>query len=252
MKIYPNAEILAEEFAEEIIKAIKHGASENRKISIALSGGSTPKMVFGKLAGRWGNDEKNALSDYDRLVINNLWNFVDFYWGDERCVPPDDPESNFGAAYDLFFSKISFPADNLHRVRGEDPPEKEVKRYSELIRKNVPADESDLPVFDWIILGLGTDGHTASLFPGTRLITPPGEICIIAEHPQTGQKRISLTLNVINNAKRVSFLVSGADKAKVVNEIINQKPNSFNYPAAKVTPAKCGVEWFVDEGAGKS
>lgn len=238
MKIYQSAQILADEFAKEFVAAIKHGASENRKLSIALSGGSTPKMVFNILAERCGED-------------SDFWNFADLYWGDERCVAPDDPESNYGAAYDLLLSKITIPSENIHRVRGEDPPEKEVKRYADVILKNVAADSNNIPVFDWIILGLGTDGHTASLFPGTRLITPPEEICIVAEHPQTGQKRISLTLNVINNAKRVSFLVSGADKAKVVDEIINKKPESFNYPAAKVSPARCVVEWFLDEGAGR-
>ena len=114
MKIFESAEILASEFAKEFIAAIKHGASENRKLSVALSGGSTPKMVFRKIAEMWLEAEENKKSSREGLP-HDLWCFADLYWGDERCVPPDDAESNYGAADELFLSQISIPSENIHR-----------------------------------------------------------------------------------------------------------------------------------------
>jgi 6-phosphogluconolactonase len=233
MKIFENADALSRGFAGQLADFALAAAAKKQKVNVALSGGSTPKRAFKLLAGR--------------KDIN--WNYVNFFWGDERCVPPGDPESNYGAADELFLSKISIPPENIHRARGEDNPEKEIIRYSKEIAENVRPGEFKIPVFDWVILGLGADGHTASVFPGAKLTTDEDNICGIAEHPQTGQKRISLTLPVINNAERVSFLVSGGDKAKAVDEIINKKPQSNKYPAAQIAPAKCAVEWFVDKEA---
>lgn len=249
MKIFESTDILAAEFAKEFIAAIKDGVSQNRKLSIALSGGTTPKMVFRKIAEMWQTVGKSENTSKE-ILLHDLWSFADLYWGDERCVAPDDAESNYGAADELLLSQISIPSENIHRVRGEDAPEKETARYSNIIAENVRLDENKLPVFEWIILGIGSDGHTASIFPNAQLKTDDNNICGIAVHPETGQKRISLTLEVINNAKRVTFLASGKDKAKVINEIINKKPQSENYPAAKINPSKCTAEWFIDKEAG--
>lgn len=229
MNVYENAKILAEAFAEEIINSLK----DKNKFSIALSGGSTPKEVFKILAVKNFNPAN-----------------IDIFWGDERCVPPTDTESNFGEADRLWFSKVNADRNYLHRVKGENEPVLEAVRYSGEIKKIVTSD-NNIPAFDWIILGLGTDGHTASLFPNAELVIEQNNICGVAVHPVSKQKRLSLTLEVINNAKRISFLAAGSNKAKVIEDIINKKPQSTNYPAAKVNPLKCKTEWFIDKEAAK-
>jgi len=134
---------------------------------------------------------------------------------------------------------------------GENPPQSEVKRYENEIRNHVPLGTGGLPQFDWIFLGMGSDGHTASLFPGAITLLEKEALCVIAEHPTSGQKRISLTLPVINNAKRISFLVTGAEKATIVREILKKSPSSLNYPAAKVKPFNGVLEWYLDTSAAK-
>jgi len=236
MRIYDDPKTLAAEFAKEIAAFINNAADQNRKVNIALSGGSTPKQVF----------ETLVMYQKENRV---KWTFAEFFWGDERCVPADHPESNFGAANTLLFQQIIIPTQNLHPVCGQNIPEKEAERYASEIECYTYNGAKSLPVFDWIILGIGTDGHTASLFPNSDLHFISNNTCGVATHPQTGQQRISFTYDLINNAKRVSFLASGKDKAKVIHEIINKKPQSKNYPAAKIQPASCEAEWFIDKSA---
>jgi 6-phosphogluconolactonase len=136
----------------------------------------------------------------------------------------------------------------VHRVLGEDPPTNEALRYAKVIEENVTS-EKGFPKFDWIFLGMGDDGHTASLFPGSSNLTVNKKICVVAEHPKTGQKRVSITLPVINNAKRVSFLVVGAAKEPVFKEILNKSSDPLPYPASKVEPEDGILEWYIDKAA---
>ena len=230
VKIYPNPSEVAKEFA--IFFA--HLTKSKEKLHVALSGGSTPKLLFDQLA-------TDNFRDID-------WKKVHLFWGDERCVPPEDEESNYKMTFDHLLSKIDIPQTNVHRIRGEDHPEKEAERYSKEISSLLPQ-KPEVPTFDLILLGMGEDGHTASIFPDQmHLLTSP-KICAVARHPQSGQQRVTLTGKVINNAEMVSFLVTGRGKAEKVATIRNQQTNWMNYPAAHVRPVNGQLYWFLDEAA---
>jgi 6-phosphogluconolactonase len=178
------------------------------------------------------------------------WQKVHFFWGDERCVPPDDIESNYGTAYRLFLSKINIPAPNIHRIRGEEDPEMEAARYSIELINNVSPREG-LPALSLIILGVGDDGHTASIFPGNLRLMDSEKICEAAIHPVSGQKRVTITGRVINNADWIAFLVTGSNKSNIVEDILRQHEIAVNYPVSYIVPVHGYVSWLLDKKAGK-
>lgn len=208
--------------------------SEKETVHIALSGGSTPKIVFDELAA-------NFQDDID-------WTNVHLYWGDERCVGPTDEQSNYKMTVEHLISRIDIPEENIHRVIGENEPEYEAKRYSELLVKNLSSIEN-FPQFDLVILGMGDDGHTASIFPHEIDLWQSEKFCEVAEHPDSGQKRITITGQVINNADTVVFLVTGESKAEKYTEIKNQTGDYKAYPASLVNPSSGRLLWFLDEAA---
>jgi 6-phosphogluconolactonase len=230
LKISQNKSELAGDLAAEIAGMVIKGELAGKPVTIALSGGSTPKLLFKILA--------------EQYKTQVPWEFAHFFWGDERCVPPHDPESNFGVASSVFLEKINIPAENIHRMKGEEDPESEARRYSDEIVK-FTRKRNGLPVFDLVILGLGDDGHTASIFPGQNELLTSEKICEVAVHPVSGQKRISLTGRVINNADTIVFFVSGSNKAAVVADII-EKPGVTDYPAASIEPVSGRLEWYLD------
>ena len=235
IKIFPTPHDLAKNFAEELVKKISESAKTKNNLTVALSGGSTPELLFTML----GENYSKSLR----------WDYVHFFWGDERCVSPDDPESNYGMTRKRLFEKIDIPAVNIHRIRGEDDPDKEILRYSgEILAFTTSV--KDKPRFDIIILGLGEDGHTASIFPGQENLFKSDMICDVAMHPDTGQKRITITGSIINNADSVVFLVTGTKKAEIVKKIINKSDFSENYPASLVKPDNGMLRWFLDKEAG--
>ncbi|MCH7622630.1 MAG: 6-phosphogluconolactonase, partial [Nitrospinae bacterium] len=177
------------------------------------------------------------------------WNCIHFFWGDERCVPPDHEDSNYRMARETLLDPLNILQENIHRIRGENDPETEAARYAGEIKNNLKPQSGKTPRFDWILLGLGTDGHTASLFPGAQPIEDHSGLCVVAIQPQSGQKRITLTNRVLNHAKRVSFIVTGKSKGQVVADILNESPKSKNYPAAHVLPQQGTLEWFLDANA---
>ena len=226
-----TASDLAQMFAGQLVI----WASENKggAFHLALSGGKTPSMLFSLLAEKFAS----AIS----------WHKIHFWWGDERMVSPDDPESNFGIVNDLLFRKLAIPEDNIHRIKGERNPEMEAQRYAMEIQSLLP-EVNGYPSFDLVMLGLGDDGHTASIFPNQMNLLESDHITAIATHPLTEQQRITLTGKVINNAKKVAFLVSGESKALIFNEIVKNTENSLNYPAAHIHPVG-ELHWFVDDKA---
>lgn len=155
---------------------------------------------------------------------------------DERCVPPDDEESNYGMTKKYLLNKINIPLINVHRIFGEKDPAEEAKRYSEIVKLNLEVKNS-LPELDLILLGVGEDGHTASIFPDQMELLNSNEIYAAAKHPGSGQARITLTGKIINNADRIYFLVAGKSKAEVVNKILNRKGDYLKYPAAHIENA---------------
>jgi 6-phosphogluconolactonase len=234
LKIYNSADRLIEALNYSFIEMIHKVNRTKQNIHIALSGGNTPQLFFKRLA-----KSGNQLS----------WQNVHFYWGDERCVPPEHPDSNFGTSKKHLFDKIKIYSNNLHRIYGENDPNSEAERYGEHILHCIQRHENNYPIFDWIILGLGEDGHTASIFPGDIPVIQSTKICTVASHPQTDQKRVTLTLPVINRAERITFLVSGHNKAGIIAEILNNNNSKMIYPAAMVESNKKPVEWYLDKEA---
>ena len=228
--IYNTKQEVAINFSNYLATLIK----EKNTVHIALSGGSTPKIVFEELAS-------NFLEK-----IN--WSGVHLYWGDERCVASTDSESNYKMTVDYLISKINIPQENIHRIKGEQAPSIEAIRYSEVLIKELPQ-ENTLPKFDLVILGMGDDGHTASIFPHEINLWDSKNICEVAIHPDSGQKRISLTGAVINNADTVAFLVTGEGKKEKVDIIVNKKGDYKQYPASLVAPKSNNLIWFLDTAA---
>ncbi|WP_323756455.1 6-phosphogluconolactonase [Roseivirga sp.] len=230
IKTFKNPEATAKAFADYLCEK----QLQVNRLNIALSGGSTPKLLFEVLAQKY----------LDKIE----WTKFHFYWGDERCVLTTSGESNFGMTYEYLFQHIEIPEENIHRVLGENNPEKEATRYGKLITENLPS-INGLPQFDLVILGLGEDGHTASIFPHQMGLLTSKEVCAVAEHPTSGQKRITLTGSVINNAKEVCFVVVGEAKAEKVNEILNITGHCELYPAAYIKPTHGELIWFLDKAA---
>ncbi len=206
----------------------------NGKINIALSGGKTPELLFTVLSAEYKNK------------IN--WGKLFFYWVDERCVPPDSAESNFGMAEKNLLRNIAIPAENIYRISGEAAPEAEAVSYSEIIKRNIPS-QNDFPVFDLIMLGVGEDGHTASIFPDQMNLLKSDKIAEVSKHPQSGQKRITLSGKVINNSDRIFFLASGKNKADVIANILEKKEDYLKYPAGHIETSDGGLKWYLDKEA---
>lgn len=202
-------------------------------LSVALSGGSTPEKIF------------ESLSLHHNKTID--WARILFFWSDERCVPPDDADSNYRMARLSLFEKLDIPEANIFRIMGENEPEQEAIRYSGVISGHVPSREK-MPEFDVVMLGLGTDGHVASIFPGNKGSFLSEDITAVVVHPQSGQKRITLTGSVINNAKNVVILVTGRAKAEITAEVIENDKNG-DFPASHVNPLNGNLIWLLDTEA---
>jgi 6-phosphogluconolactonase len=232
-KIFADTDAVAAGFAEAFASWLDN-SDQGRPFSVALSGGSTPKVLF----QLWASQYSNSID----------WSRVKFFWGDERCVAPDDDESNFGVAKKLFFDKANLPESVIHRVLGESDPQSERVRYQDEIVSIVGrGDQEKLPQFDLIILGMGDDGHTASIFPHEDHFLKSTEICEVATHPSSGQKRITLTGPVINAAKRVAFLITGANKADVLAQVINKAGEFESFPASHIQADE--LTFFLDQAA---
>jgi len=235
IKIFPIQKILAESLALDLVNMINENKDSNFPFTIALSGGNTPGLLFSVMA----NQHRDAVD----------WNKVHFFWVDERCVPPDNKESNFGMTHKVFLGKIKIPKDNIHRIRGEDSPEKEAERYSEEL-KHFTTKRNGIPFFDIILLGLGEDGHTASVFPGNEKLFQSDSICTTALHPATGNTRLTITGKVINNTRQIIFIVTGRNKAEIVRKIIDGKGAEKHFPASYVIPVDGSIIWYLDAPAG--
>lgn len=231
--IYPDRNELVEAFVYEAGIFLKESAGAGRPLHVALSGGATPLAIFKQL---------------QEVTLKREWSNIHLYWGDERCVPPDHGESNFGNVRRILVDPLDLPVEHIYRIRGEDDPASEAMRYGKLLMDQLPM-EHGVPVFDWVWLGLGEDGHTASIFPHQLNLWNAPEPCAVATHPDSGQKRITITGSVINAAKRVSFIVSGKNKSKIVNEIVMKEGCFTEYPAFYVTPTSGNLEWFMDQDA---
>jgi 6-phosphogluconolactonase len=176
------------------------------------------------------------------------WQRLHFFWVDERCVAPDNPESNYGNTKKTLFDKVNLPEANIHRIRGEHNPEDEALRYAAEIGKHVPLVDG-IPQFDILLLGMGDDGHTASIFPPSIALFNSHARVVATKNPYNGQNRITLTGLLINHAAQIRFLVTGAGKARVLYEVFSREPGFEKYPAALVQPTKGKLDWVLDKDA---
>lgn len=232
LHIFKSPEELANEFASRLMNWVEiHSGNE---FHLAISGGKTPDLLFDILAEKYSN--------------SILWQKIHFWWVDERMVPPTHPESNFGVVQKLLFSKIAVPEENIHRIKGENTPDEEAFSYSSQIKEKLPF-ENGWPVFDLILLGMGDDGHTASIFPDQMELLVSEKICEVAAHPVSGQKRVTLTGQVINRALKVCLLVNGSNKAERMAEIWGNPEKANLLPAAHIHPEVGDLTWYVDEAA---
>lgn len=232
IKTYPTSIDLAAAFATDF-SAWLQKLPRDRSVNVALSGGSTPKLLF----QRWADQYAETID----------WNRVHFFWGDERCVPPDDPQSNFGVANQLWIEQIEINPANVHRIRGENEPAKEAERYAAEILQYVPVNSAGVPVFDLVLLGMGADGHTASIFPDRMSLLTSHKICETVVHPESGQTRVTLTGPVINAAQWIAFLIAGADKALVLDEVLNERGSFRSYPVSQIHGER--LVFYLDEAA---
>ena len=227
VKVYKDKNEVARQFSKYFADLV----ADKKVFHVALSGGSTPKLIFDVLA-----------SEYKTKID---WTKIHFYWGDERCVPPTDSDSNYKMTVDHLLSKINIPLENIHRIKGENPPKEEAERYSNVLETQLSMEEG-VPQFDLIILGMGDDGHTASIFPHEIELWNSNHWCEVATHPDSGQKRVSITGAIINNAKTVAFLVTGDSKKEKVKTIFNNEKGYLQYPASLVAPTSKDLHWFLD------
>ncbi len=233
VRIFENPTDVYKALAKQIYKLTKD--SSQHRFDIVLSGGNTPAKLFKRIAKKYSE----SIS----------WERIHFWWGDERCVSPDDVNSNFKMANDLLLSKISIPQGNIHRIKGENKPEEEALRYANEIKNNLNF-RAENPVFDLVILGLGEDGHTVSIFPDQIELFEEEKICAVTKHPITGQPRITITGRVLNNASRIFFLVTGSAKAQRIAEIMNDDEAAKLLPAYYISPNVGNLMWFIDQAAG--
>ena len=222
--------------AEEVVHATNDAVAARGRFTIALSGGSTPKNLFNLLA----TNARNVLP----------WDRMFFFFGDERHVPPTDPESNYRMADESLLSKVPVPPGNVFRIAAENPDAAAAaETYEKTLQKFFGLVPAQFPVFDLILLGMGPDGHTASLFPGTAGLQEKSRIVIANWVEKFKTSRITLTLPVLNAARCVTFLVSGTDKAPALHAVLDSDAPGQQYPSKLVRPTDGKLIWLVDRAA---
>ncbi len=229
--IFPDSDGLAEALALCLKKGAVQAVNENRLYSLVLSGGATAATIY-----RWF-----AAPGFGAQIP---WESVHLFWSDERCVPPESEESNFGTAYHAFIKSISIPDENIHRIRGEADPVTESIRYDKEVQEYLSLRNIKDHCFDCVLLGLGADGHTASLFPGQENLLQSSNLSEVARHPETGQKRITLTPTAIRRSNSIAYHVIGQQKAGIVSELILKSAQSKKYPADHIRG-----EWYLDDAS---
>ncbi|GBC81565.1 6-phosphogluconolactonase [bacterium HR10] len=233
-----DAEELALRAAMCFVELAEEFIARNGRFCVALSGGSTPRGLYARLAS----------PPFRERVI---WSKVHLFWGDERCVPPDHPESNYGMVERELLTKVPIPPANVHRMPGEKDPEEAAVEYAHTLRTFFGLAACELPAFDLVLLGLGEDGHTASLFPGTDVLHERTEMVRAVSVEKLGVSRLTLTAAVFNHAANVIFLVSGERKAAVLREVLLGEEQPDRLPAQLIAPTRGQLLWIVDRDAAR-
>lgn len=237
--ICENSDMLARQAAYEFVRLANQAIGQTGRFTVALSGGSTPRKLYETLA-----------SDAFRNQV--LWSNVEFFWGDERCVPPDHPDSNYRMAYETLLSKTPVDKDMVHRMPGEyEDVEQAAEAYARTIRERFALEEDAFPRFDMVLLGLGEDGHTASLFPGGSALRETRKIVAGYYVEKLNANRLTLTAPALNGAFDVFFLVSGAQKAEVLRDMLQGGLQPDVYPAQLIQPKQGRLVWLIDRPASR-
>ena len=226
---------LADEVADLLAWAVDQTLHRHAQCRVVLSGGSTPRALYRTLVRpEWAG----------RIT----WPRIRFFFGDERCVPPDHPDSNYGMANRELFTPLSIPPTQIARMRGESPPEQAARDYEAAIRQEFTVDASVVPQFDVILLGLGDDGHTASLFPGSAALEERQRLVIPGQSPVGVPQRLTLTYPILNRAKLVMFMATGKKKSAAIQSILDAEGTAA-LPAAGIRPTDGRLLWYLDEAA---
>jgi len=236
LHLVENNEEVASDVADFFIRSA--GEATDRPFRVALSGGSTPRTLYRRLTST-------------RCADRVKWPQVEFYFSDERCVPPDHPESNFKLANETLFEPLSIKAGQVFRIEGEaEQPDLAARRYEKTIRQQFSSPSPAWPRFDLILLGLGDDGHTASLFPNSGALDEKARAVVSSESPRGVLHRITFTAPLINHAHRIVFMVTGAQKAPAIHAVLEDDTvNARQYPAKLIRPIEGRLIWALDRAA---
>jgi len=236
IRLFKDVEDLSHAAARLFIEIARQSIAERDRFLVVLNGGNTPARMFQLLATDYRDDID--------------WSSVNVFWGDERCVPPDDPGSSYGQAQEMLLSHVPIPDVNVHRIRGELGPAEASKEYSGVLRV-FATPPLDWPRFDLVYLGMGEDGHTASLFPGSPLDVLEPALPVTAHYQDRPADRVTLTPVVFNSAHVVAFMAAGEKKAGTLTEVLSgtHPRNPELYPAQRIDPADGRLIWLVDEDA---
>lgn len=237
--VYENVDILFHQAAGRLTELCREAIRSSGRFTLALAGGSTPRRLYERLA----EPEHAGRIEWDQTHI---------FWGDERCVPPDHPESNYRMARELLIDHVPVPPRNIHRIRGEADPQQAAAAYEQELKDFFfpgPASSAALPEFDLILLGMGDDGHTASLFPGAAALHEEKRWVVACRVEKIEDWRVTLTPRVINAARNVFFVVTGRGKARCLKEVLQGPFRPDELPAQAIRPVPGKVVWMVDAEA---
>lgn len=234
LTVFDSAEQVATAAAERFVERALQSQRRLNRFCVALAGGTTPKRVYELLA----TDEFSGRID---------WTRVHLFFGDERAVPPDHPESNYAMANSALISKVEIPGDNVHRIIGEAEPRAAALNYENELRLFFAGET--WPAFDLILLGMGEDGHTASIFPNSEALKETVRWVVATRNPETSQDRITVTLPVLNHGKCVTFLAVGQKKARRLADVLANSSTLERLPAQAINPVAGTLEWLVDAEA---
>ncbi len=234
IRIFPDLSILSAEAAKFFVRLAAASVRKEKRFSVALAGGSTPRTLYHLLAS----------AEYREQIP---WRETHLFWGDERCVPPSHSDSNYRMVQETLLTKVPIPFENIHRMQGEVDPENGARIYEQELREFFSGES--IPIFDLVILGLGKDGHTASLFPGSLSLEEEERLVVPAAPTEVKHHRLTFTLPVINQAGTILFLAAGKEKAEVVSQIFQETKDFDRIPARRVKALNGELYWFVDDKA---
>ena len=235
IRIFKDSDALSKAAMEIFIQAAKHAIEANGRFLVALSGGGTPSGLYRLLTNEPYRNEIN-------------WKKTFVFWGDERCVPPNDPGSNYHQAYEILLKHVPLPKENILRVKGELQPEQASDAYAQTL-KDFADPGLDWPHFDLVLLGMGDDGHTASLFPGSPVEATSPTLAVTGYYQGRPANRVTLTPLVFNSARKIMYLATGQGKAVTLSRVLSDVLNQEQYPAQRIRPTDGQVIWLVDEAA---